>query len=373
MKSQSLIVMPFGLPFNWSADYEKQTLLELNKKNVIIGFLVAEGQTLRQYMQKREAGLIEISRNNFLFKPLYLIPFQRFKIIQKLNYFIASWFLQWFIHVHKEWRHFNKIFWSFSLQNALFPHYFCNQYFKIYDSVDTFDTEHGHAVIKNSDVVFTNQLTLYEHTKSKHLKTYRVPVGFSTRSKSKTVALKHPNVTFIGNINNRIDFDLLYEIIIQLPKVHIYFIGKYDANFTVPGKNFSVEITRIKTLPNTFFVGPVDKKVIPSYIDASDVGLIPYDTNQDFNRLCFPMKTLEYFYYGKPVISTPILEMEKLKPYVTIIHNAEEGRMAIQKLISKPWLNKYQIAQKKFAEMNSWKKKIEAIRQILHKDFSVHI
>ena len=75
------------------------------------------------------------------------------------------------------------------------------------------------------------------------------------------------------------------------------------------------------------------------------------------------MKLFEYFYLGKPVISTPIEELKRFPKFVKIGKTAKEWEKHIKFLLSKPW--PYQKEQKKLAKENSWKSKIEVISKII--------
>jgi len=81
------------------------------------------------------------------------------------------------------------------------------------------------------------------------------------------------------------------------------------------------------------------------------------------------MKIFEYFYPGKPVVSTPILELKRLQPYVKIAKNAEEFKEEIKKILKEGWPKEYQQKQKKMAIANSWENKIEKISEVLEREF----
>ncbi|MCJ7570978.1 MAG: glycosyltransferase family 4 protein [Candidatus Thermoplasmatota archaeon] len=50
----------------------------------------------------------------------------------------------------------------------------------------------------------------------------------------------------------------------------------------------------------------VEYKKIPAYIKSSDVGIIPLAPDKEFWKVSVPLKTLEYFGSGKPIIATSI-------------------------------------------------------------------
>jgi hypothetical protein len=97
-----------------------------------------------------------------------------------------------------------------------------------------------------------------------------------------------------------------------------------------------------------------------------DIGMIPYDVSQEFNRYSYPMKLFEYFYMGKPVISTPIEELKRFPMYVYMGKSAREWIGGIEKLSSYSWPDMNQKEQRKLAQENSWVQKIDKIFDRIH-------
>ena len=89
--------------------------------------------------------------------------------------------------------------------------------------------------------------------------------------------------------------------------------------------------------------------------------MIPYDISQDFNRYCYPMKLFEYFYLGKPVVSTDILELRNFPGLVAIGNTSDDWGKAIKKILSKEWSMKNKKLEKRLSMENSWQMKISKI------------
>ena len=124
-------------------------------------------------------------------------------------------------------------------------------------------------------------------------------------------------------------------------------------------------IKKLKKLPNVIIGFSKDRKIIPSIIKQFDIGIIPYNIKLLSNKYCYPMKIFEYFYLGKPVISTPIKELKNFPEYVKIGNTIEEWKKHIEILLSKPWPEKYERKQKKLAIANSWSNKINTINKLI--------
>jgi len=269
-----------------------------------------------------------------------------------------------------------KIFWMFfphlnSLTKIIFPSWKI-----IYDCVDYFQhlsktmPQQEIDLIQAADLVFANSETLLKiHAKYKTGQIFLVPQGFRLQSfrkeitKKKKWGINKPILGFIGGISNRLDFKLIYNLAknnshwtIVLWGPIISFSGEYK-----PKK----EIQKLKLLKNVIW-GKSKQKDIPSIISSFDIGIIPYDTTIDFNKYCYPMKIFEYFYLGKPVVSTPIKELKKIPLFIKTGQSVQEWEENINDILAKPWPKKYQRQQRQLAIKNSWENKIEAISKIIN-------
>ena len=77
------------------------------------------------------------------------------------------------------------------------------------------------------------------------------------------------------------------------------------------------------------------------------------------------MKLFEYFFLGKPVVSTPIEELKRFPKFVKIGNTNEEWEKHIKNLLSKPWPKENQKQQRKLSEENSWRKKVAKITNVM--------
>jgi len=268
-----------------------------------------------------------------------------------------------------------KIFWMFfphlnSLTKIIFPSWKI-----IYDCVDYFQhlstTMYQQEVnlIKSADLVFVNsKVLLKNHAKHKMGQMYLVPQGFRLQSfkkeitKEKKWGTNKPILGFIGGIRNRLDFKLIYNLAKNNSHWTIVLWGPILSFFreNKPKK----EIQKLKLLKNIIW-GKSKQKDIPSIISSFDIGIIPYDTTIDFNKYCYPMKIFEYFYLGKPVVSTSIKELTRFPLFIKTGQSVQNWEENINNILAKPWPKKYQQQQRQLAINNSWGNKIEAMSQII--------
>jgi teichuronic acid biosynthesis glycosyltransferase TuaH len=109
--------------------------------------------------------------------------------------------------------------------------------------------------------------------------------------------LPRPVVGLVGHLSGRIDLDILTAL--SDAGFPLLLVGPHDPRWE-PDR-FGALVAR----PNVRHTGRVPGPEVASYLAAMDVGLTPYAPSS-FNIASFPMKTLEYFSAGLPVVSTDL-------------------------------------------------------------------
>jgi glycosyltransferase involved in cell wall biosynthesis len=137
-----------------------------------------------------------------------------------------------------------------------------------------------------------------------------------TSLRAADVNLAPPIAGYVGQANNRIDLDLLEAVVNA--GLSLLMVGPIDPMF---------EPTRTLALlerPKVQWVGPKAHHALPSYLNAIDVGLVPY-TRSAFNLGSFPLKTLEYLSAGLPVVSTDLPATRWLATDLVAIDSSAPG------------------------------------------------
>jgi glycosyltransferase involved in cell wall biosynthesis len=88
-----------------------------------------------------------------------------------------------------------------------------------------------------------------------------------------------------------------------LPEVVFAFVGPVD-----PWVDFGA----LKRLPNVRFLGRKEYREVPAYVAACRVCWIPFAGGRIVQNTN-PIKLYEYFALGKPVVSTPMPEVESYR------------------------------------------------------------
>jgi len=175
---KKLIIIPYDLPKNWSADFIYQTQNILFKKNLVIAFLWEEALSIKEIFLKKfnfgesfhywqkGAGVIYI-------RPIHLLPFRRFHSIKNFNLFLNIIWLKILIALKKINKK-GKILWLFHPDFWFLPKIFGKSYLTIYDCVDFFTSKDKEEclkrkevkLLKNADEVFVNSNVLYNDKKN---------------------------------------------------------------------------------------------------------------------------------------------------------------------------------------------------------------
>lgn len=128
-----------------------------------------------------------------------------------------------------------------------------------------------------------------------------------------TEGLPRPVVGLVGQLSDRIDIRVLEAI--AAAGLSLLIVGPHDPRWE------QARFAKLASLPNVRYVGAVPSADVRSYLSAVDVGITPY-RDTPFNRASFPLKTLEYFGAGLPVVSA---DLPAARWLLTDLSSAEPG------------------------------------------------
>ncbi len=203
-------------------------------------------------------------------------------------------------------------------------------------------------LVDKADAVFAVSDHLLKTRISPKGETHFAPQGVQTHHFKKTELLNEkvrnigrPVIGFFGLISEWIDLDLIYDCAIAYP----------GYNFVMIGKSLR-DLNRFNDCRNFTYLGGVDYSVLPEYASVFDVGIIPFELN-DITIPTNPLKLLEYFSLGIPVVSTNLPEAKKFgdlcfvakdnKEFVNLLpeavkdNSAERNKLRIAKAAEFSW------------------------------------
>ena len=373
--SHSPIIIPEINEKNAICDYLIQTAsILVKKKYPIYIYYLHQAPTFRN-------NLTKISPFLYSFTPLKILPFNRFYLIQQINIHLSFIYLYLICFLRYQ---VAPIFWFFYPQASSLLKFSPPPSKLIYDIVDFYASPNPktNEILHHQKKYLLQKANLITAISKSLIDNYQkilptasinlVVQGFNLIKSSidinpeteKLQKLSH-KIGFIGGINNRLDYQLLFELISQTPQYNYIFIGPLGNDYNVSSKSVNSLAKKLFTFKNVHHIDLVPKSQIGQFIDIFDITTIPYDIKDDFNRLCYPMKLFEYFAAGKPVLSTPIEELKNFPKLVLVSSKSSDWKKYIDNIFSKPWPRKLQIQEKNLAKKNSWENKVSQITKLL--------
>ncbi len=132
--------------------------------------------------------------------------------------------------------------------------------------------------------------------------------------------IPRPRLIYAGALQNRVVLPVVREILKARPQWQFLHFGAPD--------NLS--------LPNSHDLPWMSREDLMCVIESCDIGFMPYDRSDPVQNNCVPLKLLDYFGLGLPVVSTPIVSMLEMKDLVYIGETAAGSIDAIERALSEP-------------------------------------
>jgi glycosyltransferase involved in cell wall biosynthesis len=139
-----------------------------------------------------------------------------------------------------------------------------------------------------------------------------------------------PVVGYLGAFEYFVDLSMVLSVASNLKDVTFLLVGA--------GRELNAVRARVERegLTNVILTGPVPHEQVADYLDAMDICLIPFRRTSVGDASC-PLKFFEYAGACKPIISTPIHEVQRIgKDFVTFVEDAAELQGAILDLLCSP-------------------------------------
>lgn len=184
----------------------------------------------------------------------------------------------------------------------------------VYQSVDPlasdYDRKHGvlseEKVVRRSDLVICTSLDITKQKLKINSNTHFVPNGVDKRvlnAFAEPSLSVHPSIApyrnkpvigYFGNIERRIDYDLLRSVTERHKDKNFVLAGPIGEEY-VPQWVYSAE--------NIILPGHFAYADMPAVVKGFDIAMIPFK-NDENSRSIFPLKLFEYLAAGKPTIVT---------------------------------------------------------------------
>ena len=161
-----------------------------------------------------------------------------------------------------------------------------------------------------ADVVFTGGYSLWEAKRDRHRNIHPFPssVDRGHFAQARTMrdepadqaGIGWPRLGFYGVVDERMDLDLLAALADARPHWHLVIVGPV----------VKIDPADLPKRPNLHYLGGKTYDELPAYLGGWDVALMPFAINES-TRFISPTKTPEYLAGGRPVVSTPIVDVAR--------------------------------------------------------------
>jgi FemAB-related protein (PEP-CTERM system-associated) len=168
-------------------------------------------------------------------------------------------------------------------------------------------------------------------------------------------SIPHPRICFFGLIYEKIDLDLLCSFAKRNPSIHCMMLGPVSKSIQVK-----------KYPPNIHFPGAVDYNLLPAFLHAMDVLLIPYVKDPE-KESASPLKLRECLAAGKPVVALETDETRKYSESIYLYSNANQFETRIKSALSDGNPPGFQNVREKIAH-DTWELRAKELMTILVKD-----
>lgn len=316
-------------------------------------------------------GLRQIKDNLYLYSPPLLFPFaNRWRWVNRLNQLLMG-------------RALKKACAAIDFQDPVLLTYLPNtadmlgqvgEKLLVYDCVDEHSAFQGfnpqlvkemeRELLKRSDLVLVTAQPLYEdkssYAREIHLLRNAADVAHFGQAQNKDLPIPEdvrdiagPVLGFIGRIKEWIDLELIRQVALSRPEWSIIMVGPVEID---------ADITAFAELPNVYFIGSRTKEELPGYLKKFDVCLNPFRATE-LSQAVNPLKFYEYLASGKPIVSTPMPEMDMLNSVVEIGEGKEGFIAAIERALNDT-PEKIQ-TRLNLAQEHSWENRVEVLCSII--------
>ena len=190
--------------------------------------------------------------------------------------------------------------------------------------------ENERRLLGQAAVVFTGGASMYESKKHLNPNTHLFASGVDSKHYAAAChpdtvipqwmeTLPGPRATYIGVIDERLD----YELIARMAEAHP------TLQFLMCGPVVKVDPDQLPQAPNLHYPGQQAYTDLPRILKGSDLCLMPFAQN-DATRFISPTKTLEYMATHRPIISTRIADVVRF--YSDIVYLADSPEQFIEQI-----------------------------------------
>ncbi len=167
--------------------------------------------------------------------------------------------------------------------------------------------------------------------------------------------IPRPRAGYVGYLGPWLDYQLLDTVVRDLNDVQFVFAGPVDD---------AAGFRKLSAHANFHWIGVLPHTAVPSVVQALDCCLIPF-ANGPIARSTNPLKLYEYFSLGKPVVTTPLTELEPFRAgeLVYWAQSPDEFVKGIRASFTETDQKRI-AARRAVAEQNTWDTRVDVLRGV---------
>jgi len=330
-----------------------------------------------KWAELRRSRLAQVRENLYVYCPSPLTPISGRSPLQEVLDLADRWML---------WRTMHSLGWRAPVVWLSRPTMFnrmgqFNAALTIYHVVDEYTAygdgnlasrelirEQEQRLLQRVDLVIVVSENLLRSKRPLNQHTYLVPNGVDYSRYAKVmdsdapppadiVHLPRPVIGYSGLIAARLDMALLREIALSRPEWSLVLIGAVDDRYC------AAEWLTLRQMPNVHCLGIKEVDLVPRYIKAFDVCLVPYTLSERADNAS-PLKLYDYLAAGKPIVTTAFAAADAFREVVRIADSNEAFIRHIEAALSEKD-DDLPAKRRRIAADNTWERRVEQLSDII--------
>ena len=178
-------------------------------------------------------------------------------------------------------------------------------------------------------------------------------------------------VGYIGNLIERVDWQLVLQVAQACPDITFIFVGGLDGFAGgVSGKSWIADREAVLSLSNVRHINKIPQEQVAQYYWSFAINWMPYDITHPFNQAACPTKVMDGIATGRSMLSTDVPECQLYPEWINVFHSPEEAVNLIRQQLNLVGTQEafYKSTQQlKFAEQQTWQARSETLINLLAK------
>lgn len=182
------------------------------------------------------------------------------------------------------------------------------------------------------------------------------------------VDIPSPRIGYVGNINPKVDLEMIAWVANRHPEWHWVFMGPvYMDGLRERDRVAKAAWERLQSYPNIHFLGLKSREEIPAYVAHMDVNVICYKIAlgqdgipEDWVVHGYPTKLHEYLATGKPVVAAPQEAIKSFSDVVQIASTPQEWEDALTRALNGHGIGTC-VSRRATALANTWESRADQL------------